>query len=372
MFLKNKAGIYVFTLLITFGLVLCGCGPPSPTPGIPTPTPSGTTPTPMSVIEVTSDINTSTTWYSGNVYLIRAYDFRVNAVLTIQPGVVVKFHPSEGPWMLADLGGRIVANGNASNNIIFTSYYDDAHGGDTDGDGSVTAPHVRDWGYVGTNGCNNCSFTYCRFYYSGSSTYDCALQIYDSSATVTNCIFAHDDGFECGVLDADDALDGTIIQSNTFYDNVKPLAIDTTYNIDDSNVFHNPSNPSEINTYQGIFLWSPNHISAHRSWGETEVAFMVEASFWVNIGASLTLADNVVVKFKSGVTLYHNNNISYGTGVAFTSYRDDSWKGDTNGNGPSSGVNGDWDGIYDDTHSGPDNYYEINPPWPIHFDSHNP
>jgi hypothetical protein len=34
-----------------------------------------------------------------------------------------------------------------------------------------------------------------------------------------------------------------------------------------------------------------------------------------------------------------------GTGVAFTSYDDDSKKGDTNGDGPSVGTSGYWDGI---------------------------
>jgi len=35
-----------------------------------------------------------------------------------------------------------------------------------------------------------------------------------------------------------------------------------------------------------------------------------------------------------------------GLGVAFTSYDDDSWKGDTNGDGLSIGTPGSWEGIY--------------------------
>lgn len=369
--LMMGTGIFSGIFIILLGIVLSGCGGGGGGPSGPTPTPSGPTPTPLDVVEITANITTPTTWVGGKVYLIRKYDFYVMSTLTINAGAVVKFHPTDGPYLLLDTGGRILANGTGTNKIVFTSYLDDAHGGDTNGNGSATSPDAGDWGYIGTNNATSAStFNYCEFYYGGGVSYDCTLQIYGTSDTITNCTFAHNIGTDCGVLDADDASAGTIIQNNTFYDNEKPLAIDTKYNIDDSNTFHNPLNSAQKNTYNGIFLWSPNHITTNITWGETEVAFMVQSSFWVNVGASLHLNNNVVVKFESGVTLTHNNNITWGgSGAAFTSYRDDSRKGDTNGNGPSSGANFDWDGIYDNTHPVPGPYYE-GPGWPIYFDSH--
>ncbi|MCP4469256.1 MAG: right-handed parallel beta-helix repeat-containing protein, partial [Gammaproteobacteria bacterium] len=63
------------------------------------------------------------------------------AVLTIKPGVIVKFASGVG----MTINGDLVAVGEAGNEIIFTSYKDDSEGGDTNGlpDNEVGAP--GDW-----------------------------------------------------------------------------------------------------------------------------------------------------------------------------------------------------------------------------------
>lgn len=362
--MKRSRILLEFIWVLSLGFAFAGCGGDG-----------GITPAPWPIIEITDDIDVPTTWVRGYVYLIRKYDFHVNSTLTIEPQTVIKFHPTEGPYMLLGTGGRIIADASGDAwSIIFTSYYDETFGGDSNGDSVEISPRAGDWGYIGTNGQSNSVFNDCAFYYGGKfiNQYDCTLQIYNSSAMVINCRFAHNKGLDCGTLDANRALSGTVIQNNTFYDNQIPLAIDTTFNIDNSNIF---SYGSQRNTYNGIFLLYPNDITTNISWGETEVAFVVQFSFYVNSGASLSLGNNVTVKFGTGnpldplVTLTHYNNITKGTGVVFTSFKDDSRKGDTNGNGEASiGENGDWDGIYNDHLSV--SAYETNPPWPIYFDNH--
>jgi hypothetical protein len=289
------------------------------------------------------------------LYYINAWNFYVNNTLTIQPGVIVKFHATKGPELLLGSGGTIMAKGTSSQPIIFTSYKDDIHGGDTNGNGTGTTPASADWDYISIEGNNGSVFEHCQFLYGGDSTFG-TLKLSGSRTTVKNCLFAHNVGGKSGccyygALNASDAKAGTIIENNTFYDNILPLTVDVSFSLDDSNVFHNPTNASEANQYNGVFVEADNHIGTAISWQETEVAFVINNNdLWVNSGASLTLADNVVIKFTEGSSLlYQGNNINNydGTGVVFTSFKDDTKKGDTNGDvNASSPGNKDWLGIY--------------------------
>jgi hypothetical protein len=100
-----------------------------------------------------------------------------------------------------------------------------------------------------------------------------------------------------------------------------------------------------------VFVEYPDDIGNHISWEETDVAFVLDDNdLWVLDYASLTLGDTVVVKFTPDSTINHYGNIFSGTDVFFTSYKDDDHKGDTNGDGNlTTPMDGDWNGIYNDT-----------------------
>ncbi|MFW5799726.1 MAG: hypothetical protein ACOCV8_02830, partial [Spirochaetota bacterium] len=167
------------------------------------------------------------------------------------------------------------------------------------------------------------------------------------------------------------ATSDTTVQNNIFYDNVRPMAINHNLNLDDSNSFSNPDDSSITNTYNGIYIdtgWT--NFSGNIKWEETEVAFIMDDNDWWIRDGKLTLGDNVVIKFMpdSEVVVDSTGSISNynGTEVAFTSYKDDTRKGDTNGDGDStSPSNGDWEGVYDNAnttyYNWPNIYYDDNP-----------
>jgi hypothetical protein len=251
-----------------------------------------------------------------------------------------------------------VANGTEAKPIIFTSLKDDMHGGDTNGDGSSTMPDRKDWGGINTNDENGSSFKYCHFYYGGNTAYSSTLTVYGNGIRVENCLFVHNSGDDAsgwyGALDATYGGSTTVIKNNVFYANTRPLSINTAFSIDDSNIFSDPDGNGPDNTYNGIFVETIDETTSVINWGETEVAFVIDDNdWWIYNGGVLNLANNVVLKFRPGSAMVIESGASSianhnGTGVWFTSYKDDTKKGDTNGDGNlTTPVNGDWLGIYD-------------------------
>lgn len=365
-----KTRTYLFCLMIVATTFFAACTPGTADTDLEPDAATSAACTGMGLVDVTEDITAPTTWETNTVYVIRKWDFYVESTLTIEPGTIIKF-TTYGPDMTLGGDGVIVAEGTDADPIVFTSFKDDTQGCDNNGDGAITAPASRDWGSIDTNGLISSIFDHCAFYYGGDSAYSATLALSAGSrAQVTNSIFAHNDGSDgsgwYGALDASSAIAGTVITGNTFYDNVRPLSVSVDFDVDDSNVFHNPDDATETNTYNGILVESINHITSNISWEETEVPFVIDDNdFWINSGATLTLGADVALKFRPDSVLLLQDGTSQlitdsadgqGGTVVFTSYRDDTVKGDTNADGTATTpAEGDWGGIYDDTAEAP--YY---------------
>ena len=305
---------------------------------------------------VTGSINLSETEvphvFAGKI------DVPNGSMLTLGDNAVIKFFDGSSSLYtnfngISNASARITANATAANKIVFTSYRDDSHGGDTNGDGPSTGT-VGDWARVALN-ADGSSFNQCEFYYGGSdATYRESLSLNTHQATVTNSLFVNNHGgaigAEAGALNASNAKAKTVITGNTFYGNDVPLTMSGNFSIDDSNVFHNPANTLK-NTYNGIFFTTSTSKNIYTiSLIETEVPFVMGGDIFVKTGAILTTGNNVVLKFSGANTrlTFEGGLQQYqiGSSVKYTSLKDDTLLGDTNGDAAlSSPVTADWAGI---------------------------
>lgn len=98
--------------------------------------------------EVGGAITSNTTWSKANNPYLVTENITVDAgvILTVEPGVIVKFNAGR-QFSLGD-NAQLLAIGSAVEPIIFTSYRDDTHGGDTNGDGLATLPLAGDWYFL--------------------------------------------------------------------------------------------------------------------------------------------------------------------------------------------------------------------------------
>ena len=101
--------------------------------------------------------------------------------LTIEPGVVVKFR--EGGF---DFGGRLISQGTQSQPVVFTSFADDAYGGDLNTDGASTTPYYTDWsGIAFSSGATGSNIDGLKLLHSGG-LYANATDISGSYVEITD------------------------------------------------------------------------------------------------------------------------------------------------------------------------------------------
>jgi hypothetical protein len=320
---------------------------------------TGSVTTACDTVMISKNITTPTTWMAGKVYVITTSIY-VNAQLTIQPGVVIKFKGSGVELRTWD--SNIIANGTAANPIIFTSFKDDNYCGDSNGDGSTTVPAKGDWGKIVLSSDVSSSFKYCQFLYAGGAGGGRAIDAgggnHAHPFSFDHCTIAHT-ASAGGAIDRAQAFTTGYYSSNAvqtltnnaFYDNDVPLNVGNFFTVDPSNIFHNPSNPSQKNTRNCIFLYGSVNGDITVTYNVTEVPYVTEG-LEVDAPDHLIFGPNVIMKmYKTSSGYSYNNNpneMTFSSTVVFTSIYDDTRGGDTNGDGNATLPNtGDWYGIHE-------------------------
>ena len=135
---------------------------------------------------------------SGSPYFVDGtQSVTASSTLTIEPGVVIKFNAINKSGLQFINGDKLSAVGSSANPIIFTSFYDDSYGGDTNGSVGSTSPSYGDWYGVridspGTESIiSRVLFRYGGWYYSGGGWTDSKANLYiaNSSAVISDSVF---------------------------------------------------------------------------------------------------------------------------------------------------------------------------------------
>ena len=315
---------------------------------------------------VSGYITADTTWTLANSPYVATGRVYVNegVTLTIEPGVVVKFERSYASLIVR---GSLVAEGAPGQPIVFTSIKDDAHGGDTNGDGSATSPGPANWGNLSFRSSASGSVRHAWIGYAGADgiganvtvdeTSDVVVQettivhalgdgirVSDASPTIENSEIAHNSDRGIDIYGLGD-VKALTLSGNTFISNTnEAVSASLTDEVVDVTLAGNTSTGSALNgcRLRGSIAGAVTYSS------DADFPFVVQYGVTVREGSTLTITPGTVTKFVDGdAELWVRGGlVAEGTvedPIVFTSLHDDAHGGDTNGNGAAtSPAPGDW------------------------------
>lgn len=231
-------------------------------------------------IAVTGDITQSVTWLSGRTYVINSeIEVNNNAVLTIEPGTIIKFGTNGSLSVGYGSAATVLATGTATNPIVFTS--------------SAALPAAGAWeGLTFYNGTlSNTVLEYCQVLYAGNNTNQGAVSIYGCDITMNNCMISNSGSY--GIHTSYSNLKGGFVAfQNNAISNTAKYAIVLNANkigtIGAGNTFTNA---------KGVWITGNYESSEPQTWGNHGVPYFITDE--VEIDGSLTIAPGTVFKFET-------------------------------------------------------------------------
>lgn len=234
-------------------------------------------------------------------------DVRVPAgkTLTIQPGTIIQFN--YGDFRLT-VDGTLNAAGTTASPVIFTSIYDNSPTGGTDDAGRGY------WGSIqfGPSSTANV-MDHAEVRYGGWATEP--LVVTAAPLTMSNSLVS---GSYRAAMKLDLAA--------------RPVIRNTSF----------------VGNFQNVAIMGSGSLPSDNAWDNAGIVYQLSGIVTIPAGKTLTIGPGQVVKNNGSNVIVDGTLQATGTAeapVTFTSYRDDSAGGDTNGDGPSTGFDGDWGAI---------------------------
>ena len=309
--------------------------------------------------EVSGTITENTTWtLAESPYIANSVTVAEGATLTVEAGAVVKLDRRT-----LFVQGTLDVAGTAAQPVVFTSIRDDSVGGDTNGDGDASVPGPGNWESVDFEPGSGGTLTHVAFRYGGHYGYnhpvDPIISIEGASPSFSNCEVAHSarygvrvngiaaptfDG--CNIRDTSDyglyVVDGATatVTNSAFADNGTSAAYFVLSDGTAAPVLAGNTGTGGL-TIAGV-------LATDMVWPGQSIPYVAE-NLTVAEGATLTVEAGAVVKLDRRTLFVQGTLDVAGTAaqpVVFTSIRDDSVGGDTNGDGDASVPGpGNWESV---------------------------
>ena len=273
-------------------------------------------------------------------YIVDNLTIASGAILTLQPGVVIKF---PAYYNGITVQGGLVADGTASEHIVFTSLQDDSKGGDTNNDGSSTSPGKGNWNSVdfaassidSINSLKNCEFKYGGGYQYYTNSEFGLVRVYSSKVTVDSSVFTLSNTSGLGSIGSANPVVTNCEFTNLNYSPVTMSMFSApTFS---NNIFANVG-------YAALGIIPENYsqdatIPIRNFGGYTNITYKLWGNVTVNSGTVISIPAGLVFKDYGFIV---NGSLKVlgasGQPVVFTDSRDDAYgnPGDTNGDGSAT------------------------------------
>lgn len=277
---------------------------------------------------------------AGTVYHVTgSIDVPAGQTLTIQPGAILKFD-----WNGLTVNGTLHAVGTSESPIVFTSRKDDAHGGDTPGDGAtVGAPDQ--WFGLGFGAASDASvLEHVVVAYSGIG-FSPAVRCDGADITLRDSTLR--DG-QHGLLKLENGARPFVESCDFQRSGSQPCIFGASFDAL-PRFAGNTATGSGAGNYVRVDVPAPSADAAIDVDDCLNGWLVPSAGIVVPAGVSLTIGEGVVVKMPYNTAVQVDGRLvtngSQSDPVVFTTLPDDVYGGDTNNDGPSTGSPDTWFGL---------------------------